>query len=296
MRIMGRAPGETAHKWGDNDFKKVLTEASAALTAEGDAGEAHDQLLQHYRYVLVDEYQDIGQEEYDFIAAVAGKSFKDEDAKIQLLAVGDDDQNIYSFKGASVRYIQQFESDYKASQFSLPENYRSTKNIIEASATVIGQCDRKRMKAGTELTVDHDRRKDPAGGRWQSRDVIGQGRVQILLLNKPTDRQDAPALTELERLKALDASFEWSRCAVIGRHWSDVEGIHALCRSRQIPVQRGDDEAVSFWHARETQAMLRRLEKHGGTHVPVAAVKAEAQAARADSLGRPRARSHRDMD
>ena len=284
MRIMGRAPGEAARRWDDDDFKKVLTEASSTLNEEGDAGDTHDQLLQRYRYVLVDEYQDIGEEEYEFIAAVAGKSFKDEDARIQLLAVGDDDQNIYTFKGASVRFIRQFESDYNAAQFSLPENYRSTKHIIDASAAVIAQC-AERMKAGTELTVNRGRSKDPAGGAWQSRDVIGQGRVKIVQLQKPTDHQDGPALAELERLKALDTSFEWSRCAVIGRHWSDLEEIHALCRSRHVPVQRGDDEAVSFWHARETQAMLRRLETHGETHVPIAAVNAEAEAARADPWG-----------
>ena len=284
MRIMGRAPGEAARKWEDEDFKNVLTEASAALNEEGDTGDAHDRLLQHYRYVLVDEYQDIGEEEYQFIAAVAGRSFKDEDARIQLLAVGDDDQNIYSFKGASVRYIRQFETDYNASQSSLPENYRSTKNIVEASAAVITQCT-ERMKVGTDLTVNRSRMKDPAGGAWQSRDVIGQGRVQILELAQAHFRQDAPALDELERLKALDSTFDWSRCAVIGRHWSDVEGIHALCRERRVPVQRGDDEAVSFWHARETQAVLERLEAHGETHVPVAAVVAAARAARADPWG-----------
>ena len=284
MRIMGRAPSEAARKWDDDDFKKVLTEASAMLNEQGDTGDAHDRLLQHYRYVLVDEYQDIGEEEYDFIAAVAGKSFKDEDARIQLLAVGDDDQNIYSFKGASVRYIRQFETDYSASQSNLPENYRSTKNIIEASAAVITECT-ERMKVGTELTVNRARMKDPAGGTWQNRDVIGQGRVQILELAKAHYRQDAPALAELERLKTLDTHFDWSRCAVIGRHWSDVEGIHALCRERHIPVQRGDDEAVSFWHARETQAMLRRLKTHGETHVPISAVVAEAHKARADPWG-----------
>ena len=141
------------------------------------------------------------------------------------------------------------------------------------------------MKVGTDLAVNRSRKKDPAGGAWQSRDVIGQGRVQILELAQPHCRQAAPALDELERLQALDTNFDWSRCAVIGRYWSDVEEVHALCRERRIPVQRGDDGAVSFWRARETQAMLRRLAAHGKTHVPVAAVGAEAQAARADSWG-----------
>ena len=284
MRIIGRAPGESAHRWEDDDFKKVLREASAALQEDGDAGERRDRLVQHYRYLLVDEYQDIGEEEYDFICALAGMSLKDDDAKIQLLVVGDDDQNIYGFKGASVEYIQRFESEYAASRFMLMQNYRSTKNIVRASETVIAH-NTERMKPGTEFTVNRARRKDPVGGRWEERDPVGQGRVQILEIRGAKHQQDAPALDELERLKGLDTEFRWERCAVMARWWNEIEGIHALCRERGIPVQRGDDEAVSFWHARETQALLRRLRKHGETHLPVQAVIAEAKAARADSWG-----------
>lgn len=79
---------------------------------------------------MVDEYQDIGPEEYALIAAVAGRTIEDEDMKLSLFAVGDDDQNIYAFKGASIRYIRQFEQDYRARPEYLVENYRSTGHTV----------------------------------------------------------------------------------------------------------------------------------------------------------------------
>ena len=58
-----------------------------------------DTLIEGYRWILVDEYQDIGPDEYELIAAIAGRSVEDEDGRLSLFGVGDDDQNIYAFKG-----------------------------------------------------------------------------------------------------------------------------------------------------------------------------------------------------
>jgi ATP-dependent DNA helicase RecQ len=84
----------------------------------------------------VDEYQDIGPEEYALIGAVAGRSLED-DLRISLFAVGDDDQNIYAFAGASIDFIRRFEADYAAKPVWLTENYRSTAHIIAAANAVI---------------------------------------------------------------------------------------------------------------------------------------------------------------
>ncbi len=66
--------------------------------------------------------------------------------------MGDDDQNIYVFAGASIRYIRQFEQDYRARPEYLVENYRSTGHIVAASNTVIaGASDR--MKLGHDITI-----------------------------------------------------------------------------------------------------------------------------------------------
>jgi ATP-dependent DNA helicase RecQ len=64
---------------------------------------------------------------------VAGRSVEDIDSRLSLFAVGDDDQNIYAFAGASVEFIRRFEHDYGAKPAFLIENYRSTANIIRAA-------------------------------------------------------------------------------------------------------------------------------------------------------------------
>ena len=71
-------------------------------------------MLAGFRWILVDEYQDVGPDEYALISALAGRTLPDEDDKLSLFAVGDDDQNIYAFKGSSVEYIRRFESDYRS--------------------------------------------------------------------------------------------------------------------------------------------------------------------------------------
>ena len=78
------------------------------------------------------------------------------DRKLSLFAVGDDDQNIYAFAGASIEYIRRFEEDYRARANFLTENYRSTRAIVAASNAVIAGAS-ERMKAGRDIAVNADR-------------------------------------------------------------------------------------------------------------------------------------------
>ena len=68
-----------------------------------EADEVRDRLLAGFQYILVDEYQDIDEPQYEMISAIAGRTLEDADLKLSILAVGDDDQNIYTFRGANVR-------------------------------------------------------------------------------------------------------------------------------------------------------------------------------------------------
>ena len=68
------------------------------------------------------EYQDIAEDQYGLISALAGRTLAEEDDRISLFAVGDDDQNIYAFIGASVEFIRRFEADYGASPAYLTDN------------------------------------------------------------------------------------------------------------------------------------------------------------------------------
>ena len=85
----------------------------------------------------MDEYQDIDEDQYDLVSAIAGRSLAEADNRLSIMAVGDDDQNIYTFRGANVRFIRRFQTDYGREVVYLVENYRSGKNIISAANALI---------------------------------------------------------------------------------------------------------------------------------------------------------------
>ena len=125
------------------------------LPAE-EADERRERLLAGFRWILVDEYQDIGPDQYELISALAGRTLEDEAGKLTLFAVGDDDQNIYAFNGTSVEFIRRFERDYGPKPTYLTANYRSTRHIVAAANAVIEPA-RERMKAGHAIRVDRAR-------------------------------------------------------------------------------------------------------------------------------------------
>ena len=88
----------------------------------------------------------------------------DEDDKLSLFAVGDDDQNIYAFSGASVKFIHRFEADYGAKPTFLTNNYRSTAHIIAAANAVIEPA-WQRMKAGQSHR--HRQSAGERSARWR---------------------------------------------------------------------------------------------------------------------------------
>ena len=150
MRLVGASFTGRANRLDDIDFRGILQQAVSLLRGEGlppeEADEYRTRLLANFRWILVDEYQDIGPDEYALISALAGRTLSDEDDKLSLFAVGDDDQNIYAFNGSSVEFIRRFEADYEARPAFLTANYRSTNHIIQAANAVIEPA-RERMKS-----------------------------------------------------------------------------------------------------------------------------------------------------
>ena len=138
MRILGVSFADTAANPSDATFRDILQQATQALKSDDESamGVTREQMIGQFAWILVDEYQDFGEPEFELIAAVAGRTLAEDDAKLNLFAVGDDDQNVYSFKGASVQFIRRFTNDYRARVDYLIENYRSTGNIIEAATAV----------------------------------------------------------------------------------------------------------------------------------------------------------------
>ncbi|MCV7227740.1 DNA helicase PcrA [Mycolicibacterium komossense] len=130
------------------DFDDLIGETVAVL-------QAFPQIAQYYRrrfrHILVDEYQDTNHAQYMLIRELVGVEADPEDvAGIppgELCVVGDADQSIYAFRGATIRNIEDFERDYpNATTILLEQNYRSTQNILSAANSVIARNTGRREK------------------------------------------------------------------------------------------------------------------------------------------------------
>jgi ATP-dependent DNA helicase RecQ len=277
MRLAGLSLAGRAARVDAEFFRDAMRQAVALLGGEGlsmeEADEQRARLLAGFRWILVDEYQDMGPEQYALISALAGRSLQDPDSRLALFAVGDDDQNIYSFDGASVEFIRRFAADYAARPVFLTENYRSTGHIIAAANRVIAPA-RERMKAEHPITVDRARRSAPPGGEWEALDPVSRGRVQILPAGADPQTQAVAVLAELRRLAALDPDWDWARAAVIARAWRYLEPVRAACELAGIPLQMADEEAPQFWRLRETQSLLDWLHAGGRELVDAGSIRA----------------------
>ncbi len=264
MRLVGASFANKTDSGQADVFKQVLLDAIALLKGDGlppeEADEQRDRLLAGFRRILVDEYQDIGPEQYGLISALAGRNRRDEEGKNTLFAVGDDDQNIYAFNGASVDFIRQFESDYDARPTFLIENYRSTGHIVGASNAVIAP-GKGRMKVDHPIVVDRGRQRTPLGGTWAEHDSVGQGRVQLLAMpfgiTDPDIGQAVGLMAEFERLRRLDEGWKWSECAVIAREWKYLDAVRAWCEINRVPVQVANEDSINVWRLREMQQLVK---------------------------------------
>ena len=260
MRLVGASfSGRAGRLDADTfDFDEVLRQATALLRGEGlppdETDEHRARLLAGFRWILVDEYQDVDREQYALISALAGRTLADEDDRLSLFAVGDDDQNVYAFAGASVEFIRRFEADYRARPAYLTDNYRSTAHIVAAANAAIEPAG-ERMKTGHPIHVDRARTRAPPGGDWEALDPVARGRVQILPSPPGPVAQAQAAMTELGRLSERDPDWDWSTCAVMAREWKYLEPVRAWCEAHGVPAQMGNEEIPGFWRLRETRAL-----------------------------------------
>jgi DNA helicase-2/ATP-dependent DNA helicase PcrA len=124
------------------DFDDLLLEAVRLLKV---SAEVRERYQRKYKYVLIDEYQDTNRPQYELMKLLAGE-------RQNVCAVGDEDQSIYSWRGADIRNILEFEKDFPNARIvRLEQNYRSTQVILEgAGAVVANNLKRKGKKLWTD--------------------------------------------------------------------------------------------------------------------------------------------------
>jgi len=119
------------------DFDDLLLETVRLLKA---VGEVRDYYNRRFQYILIDEYQDTNRPQYELMRLLAG-------TRHNVCAVGDEDQSIYSWRGADIRNILEFEKDFpEAKIVRLEQNYRSTQNILQAASVVVANNVRRKGK------------------------------------------------------------------------------------------------------------------------------------------------------
>ncbi len=126
------------------DFDDLLLESVRLLRHDA---ETRRRVNQRYSFVMIDEYQDTNRCQYDLMRLIT-------EAHGNVCVVGDEDQSIYGWRGADIHNILDFERDFpKAKVIRLEQNYRSTKNILEAASVVIAN---NKERKGKWLWTEHD--------------------------------------------------------------------------------------------------------------------------------------------
>ncbi len=119
------------------DFDDLLLDAVRLLKS---APQVREYYNKRFQYLLIDEYQDTNRPQYELMRMLAG-------AQHNVCAVGDEDQSIYSWRGADIRNILEFEQDFpEAKIIRLEQNYRSTQNILQAASAVVANNVRRKGK------------------------------------------------------------------------------------------------------------------------------------------------------
>ena len=161
-----------------------------------------------FQYIMVDEYQDTNYTQYRLVNLLAG-------AKGNLCVVGDEDQGIYSWRGADISNILNFERDYPgAAVIKLEQNYRSTQNILDAAHDVI---------------QNNSQRKDKT--LWTEK----QSKEKVTLLDTENERDEARTVISLiDRLKR-EKGYQNQDFAILYRTHAQSRNFEDICNENAIP-------------------------------------------------------------
>lgn len=173
----------------------------------------HSDILEHYqqkfRYVLVDEYQDTNHAQYVLTALLAG-------GYQNICVVGDDDQSIYKFRGATLRNILEFEQQYQNTRvIRLEQNYRSTDTILNAANEIIRN---NQNRKGKELWTEQ------------------RGGCKIKLHRSDTQENEAEYIVR-HVLEGVERGRKWGDFAVLYRNNVLSNAVESAFRRHSIPYQ-----------------------------------------------------------
>ena len=197
-------------------------------------------IAEHYhrrfRHILVDEYQDTNHAQYVLVRALVGDG-SDGVTPAELTVVGDSDQSIYAFRGATIRNIEEFERDFTGARtILLEQNYRSTQNILSAANAVIARNTGRRAK-----------------NLWTA-----SGEGALITLDAADSEHDEARFVVGEIDRLADSGVEWGDIAVFYRTNAQSRALEELLVRQGIPYRVVG--GTRFYERREIKDALAYLQ------------------------------------
>ncbi len=221
------------------DFDDLLLETVRLLKT---AGEVRERYNRRYRYLLIDEYQDTNKPQYELMKLLGSHG--------NVCVVGDEDQSIYSWRGADIRNILDFEKDFTHTQtIRLEQNYRSTQVILEGASAVVAQ---NTQRKGKNL--------------WTAR----EGGSMIGLYDAPDGESEAIFIADRvnKYLKSAGETEDLPRCAVLYRTNSQSRLVEESLR--RYGIQYHMVGGFSFYDRAEIKDLLSYLKLVQNPHDSIA--------------------------
>ncbi|WP_423248063.1 ATP-dependent helicase [Tunturiibacter gelidiferens] len=222
------------------DFDDLLLETVRLLKSSGETRERYNR---RYKYLLIDEYQDTNRPQYELMKLLAGP-----DANV--CVVGDEDQSIYSWRGADIKNILEFEKDFPGTKtIRLEQNYRSTQIILEGAGAVVAQ---NTQRKGKNLFTTRE------GGSLIGYYEAPDGENEALFIADRIQRY----------LREAGGQADLPRCAVLYRTNSQSRLVEEALRRYQIQYHMVG--GFSFYDRAEVKDILSYLKLVQNVHDSVA--------------------------
>jgi len=225
------------------DFDDLLLETVRLLKSSSEVRERYNR---RYRYLLIDEYQDTNRPQYELMKLLGSHG--------NVCVVGDEDQSIYSWRGADIRNILEFEKDFpEARTIRLEQNYRSTQITLEGASAVVAQ---NTQRKGKNLFTTRE------GGSLIGYYEAPDGENEALFI------ADKIAKYFREAAAGTDNPVETPRCAVLYRTNSQSRLVEEALRRYQIQYHMVG--GFSFYDRSEVKDLLSYLKLVQNPHDSVA--------------------------